>query len=127
MNALEWKLYQEWFAWLVDNYTTTPTGFIYLKTDPEVCYNRLVKRDRKEEASVSMEYLQSLHDKHEAWLIDKKKIATSLKSVPVLTLDANQEFEHDQQALHTFMDQVSNFIERPAYIPVQKCNVQVGL
>lgn len=43
MNALEWKLYQEWFVWLVNNVMTKPAGFIYLKADPKnvmsVCAN----------------------------------------------------------------------------------------
>ena len=72
MNALEWKLYQEWFSWLVDTYTTRPSGFIYLQTDPKICYKRLLKRNRSEEAGVSLEYLELLHNKHEKWLIEKR-------------------------------------------------------
>ena len=36
MNALEWKLYQEWFAWLVDTYMAKPK-WIHLFTDRSVC------------------------------------------------------------------------------------------
>ena len=68
MNALEWKLYQEWFTWLVDTYTVKPSGFIYMQTDPKVCYKRLLKRNRSEEGGVTLEYLELLHDKHERWL-----------------------------------------------------------
>jgi len=102
MNSLEWKLYQEWFAWLVDNYTVKPNGFIYMQTDPVVCYQRLQKRNRSEEAVVPIEYLQKLHDKHEQWLIEKTGVAPYLKDTPVLVLDCNSDFEHNvaQQERH---------------------------
>ncbi len=111
MNMLEWKLYQEWFSWLVDNYTSPPQGFIYLRTDPEICYERLLKRDRKEEASVSLAYLQSLHAKHETWLVDQEGVAPLLKAVPVLMLNGNQEFVSDAKVRQQILNQVRNFIE----------------
>ena len=79
MNALEWTLYKEWFAWLVDNYTLKPSGFIYLRTSPETCYKRLKKRCRQEEVEVSLDYLQALHDKHEKSLVEKEGVAPFLK------------------------------------------------
>lgn len=46
-----------------------PDGFIYLKADPHVCFNRLQRRARGEEVNVTLKYLESLHDKHETWLM----------------------------------------------------------
>ncbi len=102
MNALEWQLYQEWFSWLIDNYVVKPAGFIYLRTDPSVCHERLKKRDRYEEANVALTYLKQLHDKHESWLIYKQGVADYLQDIPVLQLACNKDFEHnkDQQAQH---------------------------
>lgn len=45
-----------------------PDGFVYLRTDPATCLKRLQKRQRSEEGGVSLDYLQNLHEKHEAWL-----------------------------------------------------------
>src|SRR5579885_483496 len=111
MNALEWKLYQEWFTWLVDNYVPRPDGFIYLQTDPEICYQRLLKRGRQEEAAVAKEYLQALHKKHEDWLIAKEGIAPMLQDVPVLVLSCNNDFEHSEQELSKHVTAVQNFID----------------
>lgn len=110
MNKLEWKLYTEWFSWLVENYTTKPAGFIYLRAEPEICYKRLKYRERKEETGVALEYLEGLHQKHERWLLDKESIANYLVDVPVLVLDCNKEFELNPKQLDKHLAQVRSFI-----------------
>lgn len=110
MNALEWKLYTEWFAWLVDGYVPKPTAFIYLQADPKICFNRLQKRDRVEEATVTLEYLEQLHDKHEQWLLKKEGIADYLCDVPVLTLQVENDFECNRDVLEKHVEQIAVFL-----------------
>lgn len=115
LSELEWTLYQEWFSWLVENYTTRPSGFIYLQTDPAICFERLQKRARKEESLVPLSYLESLHNKHEDWLIGKKNIASYLTETPVLVLDCNQDFENSPELLNQHIHKIADFIGvRPA-------------
>lgn len=109
MNALEWKLYQEWFSWLVDLYTVKPHGFIYLQTDPEICFERLKKRNRSEEQTVSLDYIKKLHDKHESWLLEKRDVAPYLKDVPVLVLPCNKDFEHDLEMQEEHLQKICDF------------------
>lgn len=54
--------------------TTTATDTVtnitlYLRTDPDICYNRIVRRGRTAETDgndgLSLDYLQRLHEKHE--------------------------------------------------------------
>lgn len=42
---------------------------VYLRTDPEVAYERIGQRGRSEENSIKLEYLQSVHKYHEDWLV----------------------------------------------------------
>ena len=86
INEIEWKLYNDWFDWLSSVFHVQPNLFIYLKTTPEMCMNRLNKRSRNEEVTVSLNYLTQLHRLHEVWLSKMKN---------VITIDANQEFETD--------------------------------
>jgi deoxyadenosine/deoxycytidine kinase len=109
MSALEWKLYQEWFEWLIDTYTVKPDGFIYLQATPETCYERLKTRNRVEEAQVPFEYLSRLHDKHEDWLVKNNDIAPYLAHVPTLVLDCNVDFENSQEAQEQLIAAIKAF------------------
>lgn len=111
MSSLEWALYQEWFAWLVENYTPKPHGFIYLQTDPDICFNRLQKRNRSEESAVPLSYLEKLHEKHESWLIKKDAIAAYLHDVPVLRLECNKDFEHDLEEQEKHIKAIAEFFD----------------
>ena len=89
MNEMEWKLYLEWFGWLEENFQKDiePDFYLYLRASPETCYQRMRQRDRSEETNVSLTYLQELHDKHEMWLRHQK--------IPVIVLDADDDFAHN--------------------------------
>ncbi len=110
MTAMEWELYKEWFEWVLHNYIKPPQGFIYLRTNPDICYERLKKRNRHEEETVSLEYLQSLHNKHEAWLVERQNIANALVNVPVLILEADDEFERSEKKQAQHIEQIIAFI-----------------
>jgi len=109
MSSLEWKLYQDWWGWFVKHYTKKPSGFIYLQTPPEVCYKRLLKRARSEEASVPLDYLKKLHDRHEGWLVEKHGIDDYIKNVPVLILDCTEDFENNPELCKKYAQQIVDF------------------
>lgn len=68
MSVLEKKTYDTWFHWLEQKISRRPDGIIYLQVDAAVCLQRIKKRDRNEESTVSLDYLSHLHSKHELWL-----------------------------------------------------------
>lgn len=113
MSALEWKLYQEWFEWLIESKQYRPDGFIYLQTDPEVCFERMITRNRSEESAVSIEYLKMIHQKHEDWLVTKKNIPTYLQGVPVLTLECNTDFENNTHEQEKHFSAITAFFNIP--------------
>jgi deoxyadenosine/deoxycytidine kinase len=111
INTLEWAIYKEWFAWLVEKCITPPDGFIYLQTSPKGCFKRLKKRNRSEEAEVPLSYLEALHQKHENWLIKRQDDIECLKKIPIIVLDCKQEFENDLYAQSLLVDTIYNFIK----------------
>ncbi|XP_046662371.1 LOW QUALITY PROTEIN: deoxynucleoside kinase-like [Homalodisca vitripennis] len=78
----------EWFQWIVKNFDTHGDLIVYLRTEPEVVYQRMKSRARTEEAQVPLEYLQQLHQMHDDWLLHKSVFSCP---APVIVIDANKE------------------------------------
>ena len=109
MSDLEWELYKGWFSWLAEGYAVVPDGFIYLKTSPETCYKRLLKRNRKEESLVPLSYLEKLSSKHEEWLVQKSGVEKYLMDIPVLVLECDEEFEGNIEMQKKHVDSIVSF------------------
>merc|ERR1711997_1427380 len=88
MEESEYLVLSEWFNFLVScplmNFKVDQ--IIYLRTDPEVVYQRIKNRNRSEENTIPLQYLTDLHNLHEAWLVQQTKIKTQ---APVTIIDAN--------------------------------------
>ena len=98
MNEIEWKLYENWHKWLIESFKAKPDAIIYLRSDPNVSYERLKKRNRSEESEVPLEYLKKLHQYHEDWLMNEKEI-------PVHILNVDKDFEENNE---NFSEMTSN-------------------
>ena len=61
MNHLEYNLYKEY----VDSIAWTPSVYVYLQTDPEVCVERIKKRARGCESGIDEKYVHKLHAYYE--------------------------------------------------------------
>lgn len=105
ISTLEWKLYNEWFNWLTSSFNILPTKIIYLKADPEISFNRIKKRSRKEESSIPFDYIKSVSDAHNNWLNNYYDLTT---------IDANLDFENDEnrkkQVLTTIFNEIDKLI-----------------
>ena len=67
MSPSEFEVLDSWFEFL-KSCPSVDLGVdmvIYLRTSPEVAYQRLKARARSEEKLVPIEYLRELHDLHE--------------------------------------------------------------
>jgi thymidine kinase len=41
------------------------TGYVYLRSNPEICFNRIKKRGREAEKNIKIEYIKRIHELHE--------------------------------------------------------------
>jgi len=117
MSDIEWNMYSQWFEFLIPGKCRPPHGFIYLKVDPNVSYERIAKRQRPGEEDITLAYLQALDRKHDDFLIHKKNILPELMPVPVLTLDISAEFEKDAQHFEQLLFKVEEFIFSTQRVP----------
>lgn len=108
MTDTEWSAYATLFNYLVIEQCKQPTGFIYLRLNPQHAFERIKKRNRSGESTISLEYLQQLHDRHEELFV-QKTVAPFLTS-PVLILECADDFEQDLNTLHKHLDSVDDFI-----------------
>ncbi len=109
MNDVEWKVYKDWFNFLITGRCTQPLGFIYLKVNPEIAFERIKKRDHLEEKKLTIEYLQQLDKYHEMFLRKQHNVLDDIKDVPVLTLDCNQDFENNPEVFAKHLDRLKAF------------------
>ncbi len=110
MSDLEWDMYTRWFTFLTAHTCRPPQGFIYLQVSPEKALERVNARARAAEGSIPLHYLEQLHECHERFLIHKQGLP-ELSDVPVLVLNADQEFEHDPAYLSSLANAVQDFIQ----------------
>jgi deoxyadenosine/deoxycytidine kinase len=111
MTELEWKMYCSFFNYLIPGHCKPPKGFIYLRTNPVVAFDRIKKRSRSSEVAITLDYLKQVHDRHEDFLVQKNRVHNDIQKVPVLVLDCNKEFEADPVYAAHLIKQVQAFIQ----------------
>ncbi len=82
MNELEWNLTNEFNY----DYGWNPDYVVYLKCDPQICYQRIKQRNRNNEQLIDINYLERIHEKYE-------KLYTDFKSLKVITIDASNSID----------------------------------
>lgn len=103
MPEVDYAVLSEFYDFILQQENTKIDIIVYLRADPLTCQQRIKKRDRMEEKSVPIEYLQSLHDLHENWLTHQTKFKTP---APVYVIDANEDISN----LSVKFDQFRDFI-----------------
>lgn len=119
-NGLEWSLYKKVWDRELKRFSDAPRGFIYLRTPAEVCYERIIKRGRKEEEPVTMDYLKRIEEKHEKWLVKKEGIDERLVNTPVLILDFTYDFYNDENLKKKYIQEVKDFITKVILLNYKK-------
>lgn len=63
---------------------------VYLRSTPDIVYERVKRRARPEEDGLTLKYLQQLHESHERWLMSDDE---RFNTIPVLVLDADKTID----------------------------------
>jgi len=116
LSGAELEVLFSWYDWLHSNIGIPLDLIVYLRTSPEVAYKRLQERGRKEEAGVPMNFIESLHQSYEDWLIHKTQ---GPLPAPVLILDADQGIDNMIKTYETYQDEIRgkkpyNFSSKPS-------------
>ncbi|XP_076284482.1 deoxynucleoside kinase isoform X1 [Lasioglossum baleicum] len=90
LNVTEAAVLDDWYEWSMNSANIETNLIVYLRTSPDIVYQRLKARARKEEKHVSLEYLEDIHNIHEEWLYHKTLFTLP---APVLILDGDKTLE----------------------------------
>lgn len=107
IGEIELKVYEDWFKVLTEKFDVSPSGFIYLKTSPETCYQRIKKRSRSGESDIPLEYLEQLDILHTIWLEDEKK-----KGIKVLEIDVSEDYTESPEKQEEMFRKIKDFVEK---------------
>ncbi len=81
IEETEYKIYKLWFNEFIKD--IPKISLIYVKTCPEICYRRVLIRNRIGE-TIPIEYLKKCHGYHEEWINKNKEYLN------VLTIDGDK-------------------------------------
>lgn len=115
IDDLSWKIYINWhmtFLSAVENmFASHQIHYIYIRTDPNVCFERKQSRARSSESNVMPEYFTELHICHEEWLLN-------MKEYPVHLVNGNGSREEvlqqltgilgNKQLIHKYVEMTEN-------------------
>ncbi|EDL87248.1 thymidine kinase 2, mitochondrial (predicted) [Rattus norvegicus] len=90
MPEVDYAILSEWFDWIIKNIDVSVDLIVYLRTTPEICYQRLKMRCREEEKVIPVEYLSAIHHLYEEWLVTGSLFPAA---APVLVIEADHNLE----------------------------------
>ena len=96
IEEVNYKIYLKWFDEFLKEIPIT--GYIYVKTDPKICFERIKKRNRKGE-DIPLKYLERCDLYHECWLTNVD-----------LLINGNDEYDKIINLEDKYKDLIYNFI-----------------
>ncbi|XP_053607724.1 deoxynucleoside kinase-like [Plodia interpunctella] len=96
LHDAEYQVLTSWYEYVEKNLDIALDLIVYLKTSPQVVWERMMKRGRAEESEVPLEYLQQVHDAYENWLNSPDV------GCEVLTIDADRSLDVVKEDLQRY-------------------------
>jgi len=93
LTEAEFALSTEWFQFLETNFNIDLDLIVYLRTSPELVFDRIKKRNRAEEKNITLEQLQKIDRFYEDWIMTS--------NCQVVVIDANQDWHQVSQSVAT--------------------------
>ena len=105
IEDVSYQIYCKWFDTFVKDYPIA--GIIYVKTDPEICHDRIAKRSRVGESNIPLDYLVSCDTYHD----DMLDIEKQLVSKNQLVLDGNVDIFYSKDTLNEWKKSIKEIIK----------------
>lgn len=104
INEIDYKIYNKWFDYFIEDIKFN--GIIYIKSNPKIAYDRVLKRNRKGE-NIPIEYLEKCSKYHDDWIIDNNVL-------PQLILNGNKD-NGENLLYNDWINKVTKFLNMEGY------------
>lgn len=111
MESVEHQIYMKWFNTFIND--LPDAKMFYIRTNPEVALERLLKRNREGE-NVGLEYLTRVHKYHDDWLLNDPNVEVFDGNVDIASI------EHPSQKIADIIDEllISRFSKLTNFITI---------
>ena len=99
-----YKIYMNWFDEFTNEFSISYS--IYVKTDPNICYNRINKRARDGEEIIALSYLNECNNYHEEFMSETNKFKGNK-----LTLCGNVDIYENKSIIKEWLNKIHDFIQ----------------
>ena len=104
IEYINYQIYLNWFDTFSEEFPVHKV--VYVKTEPEKCYQRIVKRSRTGEENIPLDYLTSCSDYHNNMLNKNLEECVCLDQ---LVLDGNIDIYENKKQIEEWIDEIDKF------------------
>jgi deoxyadenosine/deoxycytidine kinase len=101
VEDVNYQIYLKWFDTFIEDYPIE--GVIYVKTDPQICFDRIIRRSRTGESGIPLDYLKNCDKYHDDMIVE-------MNHSKLLQLDGNQDIFHNTSIILEWINQINEFI-----------------
>jgi deoxyadenosine/deoxycytidine kinase len=105
IEYINYQIYLNWFETFSEEFPVHK--IVYVKTNPENCFNRILKRSRDGESKIPLDYLTNCSLYHDSML---DTFITENICDKQLILDGNIDIYKNKNQLEKWIDEIDNFI-----------------
>ena len=104
IEHVNYQIYLNWFDTFSDEFPVNKV--VYVKTTPEKCYQRIVKRSRNGEENIPLDYLTSCSIYHDNMLNKENKDCVCFDQ---LLLDGNVDIYENKNQIYDWINEIEKF------------------
>jgi deoxyadenosine/deoxycytidine kinase len=104
IEHVNYQIYLNWFDTFSDEFPVNKV--VYVKTSPDKCYQRIVKRSRTGEENIPLDYLTSCSIYHDNMLDKENQECVCLDQ---LILDGNVDIYENKNQVNEWINEIENF------------------
>lgn len=105
IEEVNYKIYLSWFDTFAEEFPVHKT--VYIKTSPEICHLRILKRLREGESNIPLEYLNNCSKYHDN-MLDTTSVDCVCKDQ--LILDGNNDIYENVNQVDKLIQEIDKFI-----------------